>query len=42
VQQNSDQSVQDLVGRLRYRLQKFGDGRPLADDTTLVAYRLNA
>ncbi|MEJ2752589.1 MAG: SpoIIE family protein phosphatase [Chloroflexota bacterium] len=39
VQQNSSLPIQELVRNLRLRLQDFSGGRPLADDTTIVAYR---
>jgi len=39
VQKGSHQSAQDLVQEVRYRLQDYTQGQPLADDTTIVAYK---
>ena len=39
VEQDANLPPQELVRRLRRRLQEFSGGRSLADDTTIVAYR---
>jgi sigma-B regulation protein RsbU (phosphoserine phosphatase) len=39
VQKGSHRSAQDLVQEIRYRLQDYTQGQPLADDITIVAYK---
>ncbi|MGD9147213.1 MAG: PP2C family protein-serine/threonine phosphatase [Anaerolineae bacterium] len=39
--QGSDLAAQDLVWNVRQRLQVFTQGRPLADDTTLIVCKVN-
>ena len=40
LRQNSYQPAQELIGRLRDQLSEFTANQPLADDTTIVAYRM--
>jgi sigma-B regulation protein RsbU (phosphoserine phosphatase) len=40
VQQDPYMPAQEVVQRVRGRLLEFTQGRPLADDTTIVAYRI--
>jgi sigma-B regulation protein RsbU (phosphoserine phosphatase) len=41
VQQEADLSAAELIRELRYRLQEFANGQPLADDTTIVVCKID-
>ena len=40
LRQDPYQPAQELIRRLRYQLSEFTGSQPLADDTTIVAYRM--
>lgn len=40
LRQDPYQPAQELIRRLRYQLSEFTGNQPLADDTTIVAYRM--
>jgi sigma-B regulation protein RsbU (phosphoserine phosphatase) len=40
VQQRSALSARDLIQVVRQALQEFTNGQPLADDTTIIVYKI--